>query len=90
LHINFTPCIKKMIHQYERLLTTYAYNILGSYEDARDVVQDAYLHFMQRNNAAIEDTKAYLVRSVINLSNNKKNRQKRERNLYPGEWLHAN
>ena len=76
-----------MINTYQRLLTTYAYNILGSYEDAKDVVQDAYLKFMQTNNAAIEDKKAYLVRSVINLSINKKNRQKRERALYPGEWL---
>jgi hypothetical protein len=32
-----------MINTWERLLTTYAYNILGSYEDAKDVVQDAYL-----------------------------------------------
>lgn len=76
-----------MINTYERLLTTYAYNILGSYEDAKDVVQDAYLKFMQVNNTAIEDKKAYLIRSVINLSINKKNRQKRERALYPGEWL---
>jgi len=75
------------MQQYQRLLTTYAYNILGSYEDAKDVVQDAYLNFMQRGNAAIEDVKAYLVRTVINLSINKKNRQKRERALYPGEWL---
>ncbi|MGN6616191.1 MAG: sigma-70 family RNA polymerase sigma factor [Ilyomonas sp.] len=76
-----------MINTYERLLTTYAYNILGSYEDAKDVVQDAYLKFMQVDGAAIENKKAYLIRSVINLSINKKNRQKRERALYPGEWL---
>lgn len=76
-----------MIHQYERLLTTYAYNILGSYEDAKDAVQDAYLNFMQRGNKTIEDKKAYLVRSVINIAINKKNKQKRERSLYPGEWL---
>lgn len=75
-----------MIQQYERLLTTYAYNILGSYEDAKDAVQDAYLNFMQLNKA-IEDEKAYLVRSVINISINKKNKQKRERSIYPGEWL---
>jgi len=28
-----------MITTWEKLLTTYAYNILGSYEDAKDVVQ---------------------------------------------------
>lgn len=76
-----------MIEQYERLLATYAYNILGSYEDAKDVVQDAYLNFMQQGNKKIENEKAYLVRSVINIAINKKNKQKRERSLYPGEWL---
>ena len=72
---------------YERLLTTYAYNILGSYEDAKDVVQEAYLRFIQRKRTALEDEKAYLIRTVINLSINNKNRQKRERKSYPGEWL---
>jgi len=76
-----------MITTWEKLLTTYAYNILGSYEDAKDVVQDAYLKFMEGNHATIEDKKAYLVRTVINLSINKKNRQKRQQALYPGEWL---
>lgn len=72
---------------YERLLTTYAYNILGSYEDAKDVVQDAYLRFIQRKRTELEDERAYLIRTVINLSINSKNRQKRERESYPGEWL---
>ena len=76
-----------MLNTYGKLLTTYAYNILGSYEDARDVVQDAYLRFMQRSKTEIGDTKAYLVRTVINLSINAKNKQKRERALYPGDWL---
>ncbi|HEY6977131.1 MAG TPA: sigma-70 family RNA polymerase sigma factor, partial [Chitinophagaceae bacterium] len=79
--------MQAMINTWERLLTTYAYNILGSYEDAKDVVQDAYLKLMEGNTATIEDKKAYLVRTVINLSINKKNRQKRQRALYPGEWL---
>ena len=70
-----------------KLLTTYAYNILGSLEDAKDAVQDAYLNFMEHDTAAIENKKAYLVRSVINISINLKNRQKRLRSVYPGEWL---
>lgn len=79
--------INPTMQQYQRLLTTYAYNILGSYEDAQDVVQDAYLNFMHQGNKNIENVKAYLVRSVINLSINKKQRQKKQRALYPGEWL---
>ena len=69
------------------LLKTYAYNILGSYEDAKDVVQDAYLKFSNTDTRAIENKKAYLVRSVINLSINLKQRQKKLLQQYRGEWL---
>lgn len=69
------------------LLITYAYNILGSYEDAKDIVQDAYLRFMQIGNEQLENKRSYLVRIVINLSINLKNRQKKLVAGYPGEWL---
>jgi len=46
-----------------KLLTTYAHNILGSYEDAKDIVQDAYLKFSNIDNDDIENKKAYLVRT---------------------------
>ena len=66
-----------------RLLTTYAYNIIGSYEDAKDIVQDAYLKIMNVEES-LENKKAYLIRTVINLSINFKNRQKKLRFEYPG------
>lgn len=69
------------------LLTTYAYNILGSLEEAKDIVQDAYLQFMKLNEADVKDPRAYLVRTVINLSINRKERQQKMRAAYPGEWL---
>jgi RNA polymerase sigma factor (sigma-70 family) len=69
------------------LLTTYAYNILGSLEEARDVVQDAFLKFMEIDADKIEDRKAYLVRTVINLSINRKKRQQKLISSYPGPWL---
>ena len=59
------------------LLTTYAYNILGILEEAKDVVQDAYLKFMHVDGDRIEDKKAYLVRTVINLSINQKKKAKK-------------
>src|SRR5690606_38079969 len=71
-----------------KLLTTYAYNILGSYEDAKDVVQDAYLKFYKLDdNESIENKKAYLVRMVINLSINLKKRKNVLVSEYPGEYL---
>lgn len=76
------------MQEFRPLLTTYAYNILGSMEEARDVVQDAFLRVMQVEPEKIYDQKAYLVRTVINLAINQK---KKQRKLvaadYPGEWL---
>ena len=69
------------------LLITYAYNILGSYEDAKDIVQDAYLKALDTAFDTIENKKAYLIRTVINLSINRKKRQQKLVNQYPGEWL---
>lgn len=69
------------------LLTTYAYNIIGTYEDAKDIVQDAYIKFMNVDQDSIENKKSYLVRTVINLAINFKNRQKKLIAQYPGQWL---
>ena len=70
------------------LLITYAYNILGSVEDAKDIVQDAFLKYqLLPAKENINDEKAYLVRTVINLSINLKNKQKKLIAAYPGEWL---
>jgi RNA polymerase sigma-70 factor (ECF subfamily) len=69
------------------LLVTYAYNILGSMHDAEDVVQDAFLNFMKINNDGIGNKKAYLVRTVINLSINLKKRRQKFKDQYFGQWL---
>lgn len=69
------------------LLKTYAYNICGSLEDAGDIVQDAYLKYLQVDKEHIQDEKAYLVRMVINLSINRKKKQQAERAAYYGHWL---
>lgn len=71
-----------------KLLITYAYNILGSYEDAKDIVQDAYLKFYNKDDkASIANKKSYLVRTVINLSINLKKRKNKLLLQYPGEYL---
>lgn len=75
------------MNELQHLLTSYAYNILGSYEEAKDVVQDVMLERLNRNGAVIENEKAYLTRSAINRAINAKNRQKKMRSDYPGEWL---
>lgn len=69
------------------ILTSYAYNILGSYEDARDVVQDVMLEMINRSGDGIQNEKAYLTRSVINRAINARNRLQKMQSGYPGNWL---
>lgn len=69
------------------LLIVYAYNILGSYDEAKDIVQDTYLKYASLDRAAIQNQKAYLVRMTINLAIDQKRRQKKLRDQYPGTWL---
>lgn len=71
----------------QQQLTHYAYNITGSYEDARDVVQDVYLEVMKKPEEEIENKKAYLTRSVINRAINWKKKQQKFVSEYPGPWL---
>jgi RNA polymerase sigma factor (sigma-70 family) len=69
------------------ILTSYAYNILGSYEDAKDVVQDVMLEMINRSGDEIQNEKAYLTRSVINRAINARNRLQKMQSGYPGNWL---
>jgi RNA polymerase sigma factor (sigma-70 family) len=71
----------------QQLLTSYAYNILGSWEEAKDVVQDVTLERIKHNGHTIENEKAYLTRSTINRAINAKKRQKKMQYSYPGNWL---
>ncbi|MGS2763930.1 sigma-70 family RNA polymerase sigma factor [Sinomicrobium sp. M5D2P9] len=78
---------KMTMETFRPLLETYAYNILGSYEDAKDVVQDVLLKQLEKPVENTENPKAYLVRSVINHAINVKKRQHKFRKDYPGNWL---
>ena len=75
------------MEEYRRLLTTYAYNILGSVDDAMDAVQDTYLKFSHVDQEKIADPKAYLVRMVINTSIDHKQKKLRTQQAYHGTWL---
>lgn len=68
-------------------LTLYAYNIIGSYEESKDIVQDVFLKFTQLDQDKIEDKKSYLIRMVVNLAIDRKRKQKKHRSEYPGQWL---
>ncbi|HEU5289441.1 MAG TPA: sigma factor-like helix-turn-helix DNA-binding protein [Cyclobacteriaceae bacterium] len=57
-----------------RKLLTYSYNILGSFEDAKDAVQDVMEKYIHLDKTNIENEVHYLTRMVINHSINLKNK----------------
>ncbi len=70
--------------EYQSLLLPYAYNILGSVEDAKDAIQDVVLKYTT-NKIRPDNEKNYLIKGVINQSINLKRKQQK---LQPDEaWL---
>lgn len=69
---------------YLRLLFPYAYNILGSAEDARDTVQEVIYKFMAKN-VTPHNPKNYLIRGVVNEAINLK--KKKARVQLSDNWL---
>jgi RNA polymerase sigma-70 factor (ECF subfamily) len=59
------------------MLFPYAYNILGTAEDAKDAIQDVLYKYLAAGKEEIADPKNYLIRSVINQSINIKNQRKK-------------
>ncbi|WP_166437288.1 sigma factor-like helix-turn-helix DNA-binding protein [Niastella caeni] len=69
---------------YKKLLT-YSYNIVGSYEDAKDLVQDALEKYVGVDESTVLNKENYLTRSVINHSLNFKKQICRQSKY--GVWL---
>jgi RNA polymerase sigma factor (sigma-70 family) len=69
------------------LLTTYAYNITGCIDEAKDIVQDVYMKFLDLETETLNNQEAYIKRMVINRAINFKRKHSRFIRDYPGEWL---
>lgn len=64
-----------------------AYRMLGSAADAEDVVQDAWLRWHGVDADSVAEPRAYLARTVTNLSINKLRSAAARREAYVGPWL---
>jgi RNA polymerase sigma-70 factor, ECF subfamily len=64
-----------------------AYRMLGSVADAEDVVQDAFLRWLDADRAAILEPEAYLRRVVTRLCLDQLKSARRRRETYIGPWL---
>lgn len=73
------------MENYQQLLFPYAYNILGSAEDARDAIQEVMAKHLSKDSSQVGNEQAYLIRGVINQSINVK--KKRSREVSNKVWL---
>jgi RNA polymerase sigma-70 factor (ECF subfamily) len=73
--------------EVRRNLFLLAYRILGTRADAEDVVQDAYLRWLNASDEEIRMPKSYLTTIVSRLSLDVLKSAQRKREIYTGEWL---
>lgn len=73
--------------EHRRLLFATAYRMLGTVTDAEDVLQDTWLKWHDIDQATVTHPKAYLVRTVTNLSLNRLTSARATRESYVGPWL---
>lgn len=81
-----TATDERVFEEHRRLMFGVAYRMLGSVQEAEDVVQDAYLRF-QNAGAEPEHPKAYFVTIVTRLSMDRLKSARMQREEYFGTWL---
>jgi RNA polymerase sigma-70 factor (ECF subfamily) len=74
-------------HQHRNLLLSIAYRMLGSWADAEDTVQEAFIRWRQATEEDIRSPRAFLVTVVSRLCINLLQSARVQREEYFGEWL---
>jgi RNA polymerase sigma-70 factor, ECF subfamily len=69
------------------LLFGIAYRMLGSAADAEDIVQDASIRWLRRNDEVVDSVRAYLVTIVTRLCLDQLSSARSTRVSYAGPWL---
>lgn len=72
----------QVITLYQPLLHQIAYNLLRCKADAEDIVQETFIKWLSIDQSRIENTKAYLVKSVTNNSLKHLNSLKKKKEEY--------
>ncbi|SBW29145.1 ECF subfamily RNA polymerase sigma-24 subunit [Candidatus Protofrankia californiensis] len=72
---------------HQPMLHGLAYRLLGSWHDAEDVVQEAYVRWSGVDQAGVSEPRRYLTRVVARLAVDHLRRRRVLREGYVGEWL---
>lgn len=74
-------------NQYRVLLFSIAYRMLGSAADAEDIVQEAFLRWLEVREEDVQSPKAYLSAVVVRLCIDQLRSARAQREVYIGRWL---
>lgn len=85
--MNTPETTSQLFEQYRALLFSIAYRLLGSATDAEDIVQEAFLRWMQEDTSKIQSPKAYLSTIVVRLGIDHLRSARAQREVYVGPWL---
>lgn len=77
----------ELFDQYRGLLFSIAYRMLSSATDAEDIVQEAFVRWMQAEAAEVQSPKAYLATVVTRLCIDQLRAASAQRERYIGPWL---
>ncbi len=82
------PDISAQIFEQEhRLLFAIAYRMLGSATDAEDIVQEAFVRWLQASHVEVQSPRAYLSTVVVRLCLDQLHSARAQREDYAGPWL---
>jgi RNA polymerase sigma-70 factor (ECF subfamily) len=85
--MNVTEQSAQAFEQHRDLLFAIAYRMLGSAVEAEDIVQEAFLRWLQASNQEVQTPKAYLTTIVVRLCINQSESARVQREVYVGSWL---
>lgn len=76
-----------VFERYRARLFGIAYRMLGSVEDAQDMIQETYLRWHQADAVTVRSPEAWLIAVATRLSIDRLRRTSLEREGYVGDWL---
>ncbi|SFE63554.1 RNA polymerase sigma-70 factor, ECF subfamily [Paenibacillus algorifonticola] len=79
--------VAKWYADYKTLLSSLAYKLLGSRQEADDVVQDIFVTLQSAEPYPMRNVKAYLCKMTVNRCMNRLQSARHKREAYVGEWL---
>lgn len=79
--------LARRFERHRRHFVGLAYRMLGSFAEAEDVVQDAFLRFQAADTGAVDDDRAFVSKTVARLCLDRLKSARAQRERYVGTWL---